>query len=903
MWRCTLNKVHPSWLKSSTQRLVNSSSRNLSNKQQENVSAASEPQVPLSSDVVVIGGGSAGCNLLYQLARRGVNAVLLERAKITSGTTWHTAGLIWRLRPNDVEIQLLDATRDLLMRLESETGFDPGWINNGGMYIAYTKERLDEYRRLATVGRSFGVDSSILTPEETKKVFPLLDENVIHGSLYCPGDGVVDPAMLCTALTRSATQAGAKVIENCSVTEILTGENAFGSKKVTGVVTPYGSIKTNCVVNCCGVWARELGKMLGLPLPLVPMKHAYVVTESVPGVRGLPNIRDHDASVYFRIQGDSLCVGGYEPNPILLDKVAQDFEFSLYELDWIVFSAHMRGAVNLVPVFETAGIKSTVCGPESFTPDHKPLLGEDPRLHGLYHSCGYNSAGMMLGGGCGEQMAQWIINGRPDLHLFSYDIRRFTSEQTKNEAWINERSHESYAKNYSIVFPNDQPLAGRNLYRDPFHEEMLEAGCFFEERQGWERPGWFSKKGTMPVQKYDWFGAYGTTRNTDTRYTDSLEGDYTFGFSKHHQLIGEECLACREQVALFDMSYFGKLYLCGPDAQQAADWIFTANTHQPIGKVVYTCLLNSRAGVEGDVTVTAIETGKGSQADPIFKGRGFYIVSGGMSAYHTWAHINSVISQKNFQVALTDHTDKLGVLSVQGPSSRELLQPLTETDLSDAAFPYATSKIAHVAGHLVRMLRVSFVGELGWELHMPMDSCLPVYHALWEHGKRHGLRNAGYRALNSLSCEKGYHLWNSDLRTDDLPIESGLDFTCREEGDFLGKGALEAARRRGVRKKLTFFQLQEQVPVWGLETIWKDGNVVGYLRRGDYGFALGSSIGHGYVRHPEGRRVTSDFITNGHYQIEIMGKRYDATTFVKSPFDPRGKRLRGNYEDPLPVRQ
>ncbi|GLH06647.1 uncharacterized protein GBIM_12121 [Gryllus bimaculatus] len=880
MFRYAINKIRPSWLDRPSFRLIQHHKKCLSTEQsqvtkEETPDPPKVPKVPSSSDVVII--GIAGCNLLYQLALRGVNAVLLEKSRITSGTTWHTAGLIWRLRPNDVEIQLLGVTRDLLMRLESETGFDPGWINNGGMYVAYTKERLDEYRRLATIGQTFGVESHILSPEETKKVFPLIDENVIHGTLYCPGDGVVDPAMLCNALTRSAVKAGGKFIESCPVTDILTDLNLFGSRQVSGVVTPYGTIKTNCVVNCCGVWSRELAAKLGIDLPLVPMKHAYVVTESIPGVRGLPNVRDHDASTYFRIQGDSLCMGGYEPNPIILDNVASDFEFSLYELDWIVFSAHMQGAVKLVPTFETAGIKSTVCGPESFTPDHKPLLGEDPRLFGLYHSCGYNSAGMMLGGGCGEQMAQWIINGRPDLHLFAYDIRRFTKEQTRNKTWIKERSHESYAKNYSIVFPHDQPLAGRNLYKDPFHKELLEAGCVFEERQGWERPGWFLKKKTAPILEYDWFGAYGSTRNVDDRYFNQLQGDYTFGFPKNHHLIGEECLACREQVALFDLSYFGKFYLCGPEAQQAADWLFTANTNRPFNKTVYSCLLNARGGVEGDVTITAIETGTGSQADPIFK--------------------------KNFQVALTDHTDKLGVLSIQGPNSRDLLQPLTEEDLSNESFPYATSKLTRVAGYLCRMIRVSFVGELGWELHLPMDSCVPVYNALWENGKRFGLRHAGYRALNSLSHEKGYHLWNFDLRTDDLPIESGLGFTCREEGDFLGKNALEVEKRKGIRKRLTFFQLQEQIPVWGLETVWKDGNVVGYLRRGDYGYALGASIGSGYVRHPEGRRITSDFITNGHYQVEVMGKRYDAIPFVKSPFDPQSKRPRGIYDEPLPVRQ
>ncbi|KAJ4441685.1 hypothetical protein ANN_11543, partial [Periplaneta americana] len=861
------------------------------------------PTVPESAEVVIIGGGTAGCHTLYHLVKRGVKAVLLERSKVCSGTTWHSAGIVWRLRPDDVETQLLNATRDQLMQLEAETGHDPGWINNGGLFIASTKERMDEYRRLATMGTSFGIESSILDPDETKKVFPLIDVDVIEGSLYSPGDGVVDPSKLCKALTQYAVKNGAQVIENCPVTSILSGKNGFGSRKITGVVTPLGSIKTNCIVNCCGVWSREMTAMVGLHLPLVPMKHAYVVTESIPEVEGLPNIRDHDSSIYFRVQGQSLCMGGYETNPILLEKVPHEFEFSLYELDWIVFSTHMRGAVNLIPKFETAGIKSTVCGPESFTPDHNPLLGEDPRLHGLYHNCGYNAAGTMLGGGCGEQLAKWIVNGRPDLHMFDYDIRRFTPEQRKDAAWVFAKSHESYATNYEIVFPHDEHLAGRNFNQGPFHQELVDAGCVFEDRQGWERPGWFSPKGPAPVPNYDWYGSYGTPRNSDVRYENMLKGDHTFGFTKSHHVIGEECLACREQVALFDMSYLGKLYMCGPEAQKAADWLFTADTRRPIGRTVYTCLLNTKAGVEADVTVSAIETGTGGLTDPIFKGRGFYIVTNGLSAYHTWAHIHNILSEKNFKVGLTDLSPKIGVLSIQGPNSRDLLQPLVDVSLSDEEFPYSTTQLVRLAGHLCRAVRVSLVGELGWEFHIPWDSCSPIYKAIVEQGNKHGLRHAGYRALHSLSSEKGYRIWNTDLRTDDNPLEAGLDLICRDDGAYVGKDVLDIIKQKGLKKKLVFFQLREQIPIWGLEAIWRDDQVVGYLRRGEYGYALGASIGQGYVKHPEGRRVTEEFLKNGHYQVEVMGKRYDAIVHFKSPFDPNGKRPLGIYDEQLPVRQ
>lgn len=423
------------------------------------------------------------------------------------------------------------------MSLEEETQLDPGWIQNGGLFISHSDERLDEYKRLATIGKCFNIESQILDPEETQKIFPLLDPKSFTGALYSPGDGVVDPAMFCTALTRAATAKGARVYEECPVSDIIVGENVHGVKDVRGVVTPKGIIRTNTVVNATGVWGRELVEKHGVYLPLVPMKHAYIVSETIRGVRGMPNVRDHDYSIYFRIQGESICMGGYENNPILIDQVPTDFAFSLYDLDYSVFDTHVNGAVKLCPDFGKAGIKSTVCGPESFTPDHKPLMGPDPRLDGLFHNCGFNSAGMMLGGGCGEQIADWIIHGRPEKFMFGYDIRRFTNRQTRDYNWAVQRSHESYAKNYSIAFPHDQPLAGRNFTQDPLHHVMIQFGAVMEEKQGWERPGFFLNGDDAIVQMYDWYGYYGHRENVNTHYEAALKGDYNFGFSEHHDLV------------------------------------------------------------------------------------------------------------------------------------------------------------------------------------------------------------------------------------------------------------------------------------------------------------------------------------------------------------------------------
>lgn len=856
--------------------------------------------VPEYADVVVIGGGSLGCNTLYHLAKLGAtNTVLLESHRLTAGTTWHTAGLLWRLRPSDTEIALINTTREMLRRLEDETGVNPGWINNGGLFIASSKERLKEYQRLQTIGKVNGVESLVLGPAETQDLYPLMNVKDIAGTLYCPGDGTMDPAGLCQGLTRWATQAGARVVEECPVTDIRTAETLLGGRRVTEVHTPRGVIRTNAVVNATGCWANDIAGLVGVEVPLTPMKHAYVVTERIPGIENMPNVRDHDASVYLRLQGDALSVGGYEVNPIFLDRLEKDFSFGLYELDWDVFGAHIEGAVNRIPVLEQTGIKSTVCGPESFTPDHKPVMGEDPNVEGFYHCVGFNSSGMMLGGGCGDQMARWVLYGRPDLDMFGYDIRRFHPPLNTNKTWVAARSHESYAKNYSIVFPHDEPLAGRGQRKSPIHEELEGSGCVFQERHGWERPGWFSSSPAR-VLPYDWYGAYEhSPKHKDHQYNKLLNDDYSFDFPAHHNQIKEECLACRERAAIFDMSYFGKYYISGPDAQKAADWIFSANVARPAGTTVYTCMLNAKGGVEADLTVSVCEGGQGSPCDPAFEGRGFYLAAGGAAALQNLAHVLKEIRTNGWRVSLLDHTDDMALLSVQGRHSRTILQQLTDADLGNEAFPFSSHQVITLAGHTLRALRLSFVGELGWELHVPRDSALAVYRAVMAAGKPWGLVNSGYRAIDSLSCEKGYRHWHGDVRPDDTPLEAGLAFTCKlkTNTDFLGRAAVERQKAEGVTKKLVTLTLQDgSQPLWGLEAIVRDGQVVGYARRAEYAFALNRAIAYGYVRRPDGGVVTKEFLNSGTWYLESMGVSHPATQHTRPPFDPKNLRVKGVYD-------
>lgn len=859
--------------------------------------------VPDSADVVIIGGGIIGCSTLYHLSKLGCsNAVLLEKDQLTAGTTWHTAGLIWRLRPNDTDIQLLNHTRHLLQNvLEAETGIHPGFTNNGGLFLANSRERLDEYRRLMTIGKVFDVESHVLSPEETQRLYPLMNISDLYGALYSPGDGAVNSSEFCSALTRAATRLGAKVIEKCPVTAIETKVDDFGTCRVTGVRTPFGLIHTQRLANCTGVWAPGIGQLAGVRVPLVAMRHAYVVTERVDGIQGMPNVRDHDLSLYLRLQGDALCVGGYEPNPIFIDQVPKEFAFGLYDLDWDVFGIHLENAAHRVPVLERTGIKSTVCGPESFTADHKPLLGEDPDLRGFFHGCGFNSLGMNAGGGCGQQLALWLLCGRPQLDMYAYDIRRFSPEVTGSNRWVRERSHESYVKNYSIVYPHDEPLASRNMRCDPLHKVMEEAGCTFQERLGWERPGWFAEE-KAPIMDYDYYGSYGNTVHRDYQYLERLKMDYTFDFPRHHDIIKQECLACRRDVALFNMSYFGKFYMTGPDAQKAADFIFTSNMQKPEGSTMYTCMLNAQGKVEADLTVSAIAPGQGSPCDPAFTGRGFYIAAAGFCAHQCLSHLRSVIQDNKWDVALEDCSSSMGLLSIQGPKSRTLLQTLTEDDLSDASFPFSTNKVINFAGYKVRALRLTFVGELGWELHVPADACIPVYRALCDKGRQFGLRNAGYRAIDSLSMEKGYRHWHADVRMDDTPVEAGLTFTCKlkSDVDFLGRHAVEEERQRGLRKRISYFSTDEAVPLFGLEAIWRNDRLVGFTRRGEFGFALGRSLAVGYVKHPDGEQVTQDFLASGDYWLESMGRRLKAHFHAKPPFDPNNRRIKGLYDEPLP---
>lgn len=774
-------------------------------------------------------------------------------------------------------------------------------------------------------------ESHVLSPSEVKKVHPLLRVDDIYGGVYSPGDGTIDPTSICNAYAKAAKKYGGGVYENVSVTwdvnkhwptkwmleflkmtqllfwrwtnmkclenptpTSMVGEleirvstevssievedyqtlGGFNSGRIQAVQTACGQrIQTPLVVNACGAWANEVAEMVGVQIPLKAMKHAMVLTEPIEGMHsGLPNVRDHDLSVYLKTQGDSMAIGGYEQNPEFWPDVDPQFAFGLFELDYDTFGQNLAGHMQRCPIIEETGIKSTVCGPESFTPDHKPLMGPFPGLQGFFLACGFNSMGLMLGGGVGNELTKWILTGSPEVDLFSFDCARFHPASVKSDTWVKDRTHESYAKTYAIVFPHDESLAGRQSRKSALYDELLSRGCVYQARHGFERPGWFEKfADSLEPKSYDYYGAYeegawrlgdqdqpDVPKHAEHRYLDLVEGELTFDWPASHSTVAEECRAVREGVAFFDQSYFGKFFLRGEEADQAVQYLCGADMEgKQIGSVTYTPLCNSRGGVEADLTVTKLKDSDGSNY--------YYFAAGGNTATKDLAWIRNVLEHKNFKAKIEDESTSLTLISVQGPYSRKLLQSLTEADMDNEAFPFSSARWLNIAGCQFLALRLTFVGELGFELHVPSDSAVAVYRAVREAGEKLAemecvpVRDAGYRAIDSLSAEKNLRHWHADLSNRDTPLEAGIGFTVLSKlkrtgddaPDFLGRQALEKKRAEGLQRKLVCLVLDSQdVPLHGAESIWRDGECVGYVRSTAFGHTIGSSIAYGYVDCP-----------------------------------------------------
>ncbi len=814
--------------------------------------------LPSSVKIVVIGGGIVGCATAYHLGAMGITDVLLlERHRLSSGSTWHAAGLVGQLRTNANITQLLGYSVDLYRRLGAETGLETGWKMNGGLRLACTPERWTEVKRQATTARSFGLEMQLLTPAEAKELWPLMTVDDVVGAAFLPTDGQASPSDIVQALARGARSHGVTIREEVAV----TGFRIEGGR-VTGVETGQGMIACDKVVICAGQWSRDLGRLAGVNVPLVSVQHQYIVTEPVPGVTsGLPTLRDPDRLTYWKEEVGGLVMGGYEPNPKPWAErgVPQDFAYQLLDFDTDHFEPTMELALGRVPALETAGIRQFINGPESFTPDGNFILGEAPEVRGIFVGAGFNAFGIASGGGAGMALAEWVATGAPPYDLWPVDIRRFGRNHLST-GWVRSRTLEAYGKHYTMAWPHEEHASGRPARRSPLYDRLTAKGACFGEKLGWERPNWFA----------------------DAALGETPRDVPTFGRPNWFEAVGREHRACREAAVLFDQSSFAKFMLTGRDAEAALSWIAANDVTRAPGALTYTQMLNERGGIECDLTVARLAEDT------------FYIVTGTGFATHDFDWIARNIPA-GMDARLIDVTSAHAVLSLMGPRAREILAAVAEEDVSNTAFPFATMRRISVAGAPVMALRITYVGELGWELHVPAEYAATVYDALMAAGQGHGLRDAGYRAIESLRLEKGYRAWGADIGPDHSPLVAGLGFAVklRKNTPFLGRAALEAQRAKPLPRMLAGFTVADpDVVLLGRETILRDGKRVGWLSSGGWGYTLGRSIGYGYIRDPEAG-VDADMVLAGSYELEVATERVPAEVFRKPPYDPDMARVKG----------
>ena len=812
------------------------------------------PAFPSQARAVIIGGGIVGCSTAYHLAKEGWrDIVVLERAKLTSGSTFHAAGLVGQLRGSANITQLLKYSVELYHRLEAETGLATGWKRNGGLRLACNAERMTEIERQATTARSFGLEMELLTPGDAQALWPLMEIGDLVGAAFLPTDGQANPSDLTQALAKGARAGGVRIVEDCPVGAIhVTGG------RVTGVSTAQGEIACEVVVNCAGQWAREVGELAGVTVPLTSVQHQYLITEPIAGgTADLPTLRDPDRLIYFKEDVGGLVMGGYEPNPIpwAVDGIPEGFHFSLLDTDLDHFEPLMEQALERVPALAEAGVKQMINGPESFTPDGNFILGEAPEVAGFFVGAGFNAFGIAAGGGAGKALAEWVAGGEPPMDLWVVDIRRFAALHA-DKAWVRERTLELYGKHYTVAWPHEEHASGRPLRVSPLYDRLGDQGACFGSKLGWERPNWFAPAGV------------------------EAQDNYSFGRQNWFDPVGAEHRATRERVALFDASSFAKFALTGADAEAALSWICANDVAKPPGTVIYSQMCSRRGGIECDLTVARIAEDA------------YHIVTGTGFATHDYAWIAGNIPA-GLDARLTDVTAEYAVLSLMGPRARDVLAAVTDAALDNDAFPFARWRELTIGGTAVRALRITYVGELGWELHIPVAATPAVYDALMAAGAAHGIVNAGYRAIESLRLEKGYRAWGADIGPDFTPFEAGLGWAVKLKTNhaFLGREALSRQAEAPLTKRLACFTVDDpDVVLLGRETIYRGGQRVGWLTSGGWGYTVEKNIGYGYVRNGDG--VDADYLAQGAYQLEVATRRVPCTFQPRPLYDPKMERVK-----------
>jgi len=809
----------------------------------------SNKDLPAQARIVIVGGGIIGCSTAYHLAKMGVSeVVLLEQNKLTSGSTFHAAGLVGQLRTNANITQLLGYSVELYKTLEQETGLATGWKMNGGLRLACNQPRWTEVKRQATTAHSFGLDMHLLTPQEALDLWPVMDIDDLVGAAFLPTDGQANPSDITQSLASGARKGGVQICEDTQVTGF-----EFDGDCIRAVQTDRGRIECAKLVICGGQWSRQLGQMAGINIPLVSVQHQYLATEKIEGVPGdLPTLRDPDRLTYFKEEVGGLVMGGYEPNPIpwAEDGIPEGFNFTLLNNDWDHFEPLMEQAIARVPALAEAGVKQMLNGPESFTPDGNFILGAAPERDNVYVGAGFNAFGIASGGGAGMALAEWVHNGEPPFDLWPVDIRRFGKPHADVD-WVRSRTLEAYSKHYTMAWPHEENRSCRPCRRSPLYDQLLVQGACFGEKLGWERPNWFAAS------------------------PEAAQDEYSFERQNWFEAVGLEHRAVRERVALFDQSSFAKYRVSGAGAAGALSLICANRVDVPVGAVVYTQMLNRRGGIESDLTVTRVAEDE------------FYLVTGTGFATHDFDWIRRNLAKAR-DARIEDVTSAWAVLSLMGPRSRDVLQALVRADLSNKAFAFASMQELAINGAVLRALRVSYVGELGWELHIPVECAAMVYQCLMVAGAEHGIVNAGYRAIESLRLEKAYRAWGGDIGPDYNPFEAGLGWAVdlKSGKDFIGRDALLEKQQQPLVKSLVGFTLTNRdVVLLGRETIYRDGERVGWLSSAGWGYTLNTNIGLGYVRNKTG--VDRDYLQAGSYELEVAGERHRCELQLRSLYDPQ----------------
>ena len=818
------------------------------------------PALPSHARVVVIGGGIIGCSVAYHLTRAGwSDVVLLEQGQLSCGTTWHAAGLVGQLRAQESMTRLIRYSTRLYSELEAETGLSTGWNNCGSLSVARTAERMTQLRRTAAVARAYGVACEVITPGEAGRLWPLMRTDDLLGAVWLPGDGKANPADLTQALAKGARNRGARIFEGVKVNAVLTRDGAAAGVNWQAKDGDAGALQAEIVVNCAGQWAKAVGRLCGVTVPMHSAEHYYIVTKEIAGVaRNLPALRDPDGYIYFKEEVGGLVMGGFEPDatPWGMNGIPEPFEFQLLPDNWEAFEILMENALVRVPALETSEIKQFYNGPESFTPDNNFILGEAPELRNFYVGAGFNSMGIASAGGAGMALAEWIVNGEPTMDLWPVDIRRF-ARFNGNDTWLHDRVRETLGLHYKMPWPNRELESARPFRRSPLYALLEARGACFGSRMGWERPNFFAP----------------------SRAQANIE--YTFGQPGWLPWSGAEHRACRESVALFDMTSFSKFLIKGRDAEEVLQYMVANDVAVPVGQTVYTGMLNERGTYESDFTLTRLARDQ------------YLLVTGSAQTTRDFDFIERRIPSTR-HCGIVDVTGMYAVLAVMGPRSRELLQSVSKADWSNAAFAFGTSREVDIGYATVRATRLTYVGELGWELYVPVEFAVGVYETLHGAGEKFGLADAGYYAIDSLRIEKGYRAWGRELTPDCNPFEAGLAFACKLAKDipFRGREALLRIRSEGIKRRIVVLTVDAPTAMlWGGEAILRNGQPAGFVTSAAYGHTLGKPVALGIIQRADAA-IDPDYIASGRFEVDLAGALLPAQAHLRAPVDPDGARVR-----------